>query len=106
MNDESLLLSGWIQVKRYGPSALAALVMYVGIDQVLDVLQSALRSWIVVLVNLVIRQGFPARMPLVERGTMPWTFSAKTVAAGVIVVVVGMFIGLWVQARSQRQSAP
>ena len=105
MNDDSLLRSGLIQVRRYGPSALAALLMYAGIDQILELLQRDLCRWIVALINITIRQYFPAQMSLIEVGTIPWILQAKIAAAEVILVVVGMFFGLWVQARWRRQPA-
>ncbi len=106
MSDDSLLRSGWTQIKRYGPSALAALLIYVGTDQILYELHRDLSRWIVTLVNIIIRQNFPAQMPLVEVGAIPWALQAKLVASEVITAVVGIFVGLWVQVRSQRQPAP
>ncbi len=105
MTNAILLRTGWTRAKEYVPAVLAAALMYAGIYQILEALQYPLSNYIVKLVNLLLRQAFRDVMPLPERGAIPWIFHAKMVATGVIVTVVGMFIGLWVHARSRRQPA-
>jgi hypothetical protein len=103
MTNANLLRNGWIQVKDYAPPVMAAAMMYGGIHQILSALQYPLSNYAVKLINLILRHTFRGPMPLAEFGAIPWLFHAKIVAEGVIIAVVGMFIGLWVQARSERQ---
>jgi hypothetical protein len=79
--------------------------MYGGIYQIFEELRYPLGNCIVKLVNMVIRQSFPDRMLLPEF-SLPWPYEVKVAGVGVIVVVLGIFIGLWAQARSPRQTAP
>ncbi|HTW30545.1 MAG TPA: hypothetical protein VMD76_02640 [Candidatus Sulfotelmatobacter sp.] len=106
MNNASPLRSGWIQFKKYGPSVLAAGLIYGGIDQILAVLRYPLSNYVVEFVNFIVRQSFPDRLPLSKFGMIPWRYELRLAAIGVIVVVVGTFIGLWVQIRSQRHPVP
>ncbi len=103
MTNASLLRNGWIRVKEYAPPVVAAALMYGGIHQILSALQYPLSNYAVKLINLILRQAFRDVMPLAAFGDIPWLYLAKTVAVGVIIAVVGMLIGLWVQSRSQRQ---
>jgi hypothetical protein len=105
MTNASLFRRGWIHAKDYGPGVLAAALIFAGISQILGALQYPLNNYAVQFVNLMLRQAFRDVMPLAERGAIPWIFHAKIVAEGVIIAVVGMFIGLWVHARSRRQPA-
>jgi hypothetical protein len=103
MTNTSLLRNGWIQMKEYAPAVMAAALMYGGIHQILSAFQYPLSNYAVKLINLILRQTFREPMPLAEFGAIPWLFHAKIIAEGVIIAVVGMFIGLWVNARSQHQ---
>jgi hypothetical protein len=106
MNDTSLPSSGWILVKQFGPSALAASLMYGGIYQIFEVLQYPLSNYVMEFANFIIRQSFPDRMPLPVLPLAPWTFQVRMVAIAIIVMAVGMFVGLWVQSRSQSEPSP
>lgn len=103
MTNASLLRHGWIHVKDYAPAVVAAALMYGGIHQILSALRYPLTNYVVKLVNLILRQTFRDVMPIEEFGDIPWNYPGKTAAVGVILAVLGMFIGLWVQARSQRR---
>jgi hypothetical protein len=101
----NLLRAGWVQVKKQAPPAVAAGLMYGGIHQILSVLNFLLTDYVTQFINLIIEQGFRDRTPLARYGGIPWLFNVKIVAIGVIVTVVGTFVGLWVHARTQRQSS-
>jgi hypothetical protein len=103
MTTPSLLRAGWTHLKEYAPPVMAAALMYGGIHQILSAFQYPLSNYAVKLINLILRQAFRDVMPLAGFGAIPWLFYAKVVAEGVIIAVVGMFIGLWVQARSQHR---
>jgi hypothetical protein len=106
MTSARLLNQGWIRAKTHAPGVVAAALMYGGIHQILSAIQYPLSNYVVKLVNLILRQAFRNMMPLTEFGTVPWLYHAKNASVGVIVTVVGMFIGLWVNGRRQHRPAP
>jgi hypothetical protein len=101
MIEPSLLRSGWIHVKEYALAVMAAGLMYAGTGQILSVLKSVLGNYIVRFINLLIKQEFPDHMLLGEFGTIPWPFQAKMAAVGVIVIILGIFVGLWAHTRNR-----
>jgi len=102
----NLLPIGWIQLKKQALATVAAALMFGGMRQILTVLDYRLSDYVTQFINLIIRQGFRDRMPLAQYGKISWQFDAGNFAVGVIMAVVGTFVGLWVHARSQRQPGP
>ena len=94
---------GWIYFKEYAPAAVAAALMYGGIQQIISVLKYLFTNGILQLINTVIRRGFRDRFPMPDYGRIPWLFHARVTGVGVIVIVLGIFVGLWANARSQDQ---
>ena len=107
MTRPSLLRAGWIHVKQNVLAVMAAAVMYVGLHQVFGGLRYPLADLTMQLVNVIFMKAVRDHLPLPNgyRG-IPWQYHAKIVAEGVILAVVGMFIGLWANARNQRRSSP
>ncbi len=90
-------------IKEYGPAIIAAALLYGGIHQVISVLTQPIAIGIMHLINAVSRRTFRDITLLPEYGGIPWLFFTRVVASGVIVIVVGILVGLWANARSQRQ---
>jgi hypothetical protein len=100
MTNPSLLHVGWTRTKKYLPAVITASVMYGGIDQILGVLKYLIAGVVLEGINAVIRQGFRDRIPLPDYFIeVPWQYHTKVAAEGVIVLVIGMFVGLWANAR-------
>jgi len=102
MTQRNLIRKGWTRVKQFAPAVTAAALMYGGIHQIFSVLKEALGIGIMRLINTAIEKVSPGYY-LPRYGALPWPFYARVAAIGVIIAVVGMFIGLWVQARNRRQ---
>ena len=57
-------------------------------------------------INFLIRRGFPDHLLLNDTFAVPpWRYQMKSMAGAVIVLVVGMFLGLWANIRTQKQKA-
>lgn len=107
MTKPNLLRAGWVHVKPYLPAVLATALMYGGINQVISVLKYPLTDLTLKVVNALRMKALRDIMPLPNYyGGFPWQYHAKLIATGVIVLIVGMFIGLWAHARYQRQLVP
>jgi hypothetical protein len=107
MSKPSLLRAGWTRIKEYLPPVIAAALMYEGIRQIIGVLRYVVTGLVLRGINAVISSGFRDRMPLQNYyDGAPWQFHVRVAAESVIVTVIGMFIGLWVNARTQPKSAP
>lgn len=105
MSAPDLLRSAWHHVKVHVLSLMAAVFMFAGIYQIIDTLQYPLTNLVTVVVNFVILRAFRDIIPLNEYSDGPWTFHTKQISEGVIVAVVGMFLGLWAQLRFQGRSS-
>ncbi|MGP0019674.1 MAG: hypothetical protein ACLPHP_13965 [Candidatus Sulfotelmatobacter sp.] len=99
MTGRHLIRNGWTRVKEFAPAAMAAALMYGGIHQIFSVLKQVLGIGIMRLINTATEMIFPGYY-LPRYGAIPWPMFARVAAVGVIIAAVGMFIGLWVQARS------
>jgi hypothetical protein len=106
MSDAYYLREGWSKTKEYGPAVMTAALMHGGIYRIIRALRYPLTGVVVEAINAIIKRGFRDRIALSNSYFFPWRFTALSVATGVIVLVVGMFIGLWVNARSQYEPAP
>ena len=107
MMRQNLLRIGWNEFERHWCPVLAAVVMYTGIQQILSEIRYPITGLILSGLNAVIRQGFRDSLPLTNYyAGVPWQYRAKIVAGDVIGLVLGMFIGLWANARNQRRTTP
>ncbi len=105
MTEPSLLSSVWERTKHYGPAVIAVGLMYEGISQFLSVFNRLVAGALILGINAFIEQALRDRIPLANYyypGT-PWQHRVITVAEAVIVLVLGVFFGLWANARSQSQ---
>jgi len=98
------LREGWNKVREYLPAVMAAALMYGGIYQIIAALRYPLTGVVVIAIKAIVKRAFRDRVPLPNYFLFPWQLTATSIATGVIVLVVGMFIGLWVNARSQYKS--
>jgi hypothetical protein len=92
-------------VKQYAAAVISALLMYVGIEKMILALSEPITEGILRSINAVIRTGFRDRLLLPEHGGIPWRFHAMVVATGIAAIVLGIFVGIWVNSREQRQPA-
>jgi len=95
--------AGWGHVKQFAGALIAAGLIYGGTHQIFAVLKEPIASGIIYVINSIIRKAFRNAMPLPEHGGIPWLFHVKVAAVGVIVVMVGLLVGLWVNAKGQRE---
>lgn len=106
MNQPSLFSAGWVRVKQYTLPVMAAGLMYEGLLQIIGELKYPITRLIMQFANAIFLRAVRDRMPLPsEYGGAPWHYYARIIAEAVIVTVVGMFLGLWANARQQRRAA-
>jgi hypothetical protein len=90
-------------VRQRAAPVMAAALMFAGIYELIATLKFPIGGMILRLINAIIIRGFRDRLLLPDYAPMPWWFSARSIATAVIVIVLGIFLGLWVNVRSQRQ---
>ena len=93
-------------LKEYGGAAVAAALMYGGTYQIFSNLKDPIAIGIIRLINAIIRKAFRGVMPLPDYSGMPWLTFTGFAAVGVIVAVVGLLVGVWVNAKSQSRQHP
>jgi hypothetical protein len=95
-------------VKAYAGPAVAASLMHAGILQFVSVLSRRLADVLVRLINVIIQTGFRDRTLLrdVYSGETSWRVQTIFVALGVIAITLGIFVGVWVNSKSQCEPAP
>jgi len=96
---------GWAQIKHRGLAVIAAVLMHGGVYLIFSVLKYPLGYQLIKGINALLSQAFRDHVLLREPWSLPWSYYARTCAGGVIIVVVGMFLGLWATARSRRQAS-
>jgi len=107
MSEPSLFRAGWVHVKQYAPSVMAAGAMYKGLLQIVGGLKYPVTDLTMRVANAIFMRAVRDHLPLPnDYGGVPWQYHASIIAEGVILAVVGTFVGLWVNARSKRQPAP
>ena len=85
---------------------MAAGLMYEGLLQIIGELKYPIAGLVMKFANAIFLRAVRDRMPLPnEYSGVPWQYYARVVAEGVIVTAVGMFLGLWANARQQRRTA-
>jgi hypothetical protein len=98
-----LLGFAWKNSKRYIPAALAVATLYVGTVRMLSAVLYPLTEWTLKGINFVILRDFPTFYAVNDAvDGAPWQFHVKVAAQGLIVLVLGMFVGLWANVRAQR----
>jgi hypothetical protein len=104
MTKPNLLRAGRLHLKEYLPEVMAAALMYGGIHQVISALKYPLTDLTLKVANAILLKALRDTLPLPDYyGGIPWQYHAKVVAIGFIMVIVGMFVALWVDARHHRQ---
>lgn len=92
----------WKNAKKYLLAAFTVLLMRNGLVRVLSAGAYPLTGLALKAINFIIRRGFPDHLLLNETYGPPWQYQVKTVAEGLVVIVVGMFLGLWANFRAAR----
>jgi hypothetical protein len=95
-----------IRARQHAAAVTAATLIYAGIYQIISTLKYPIGRVILRLVNAVIVTGFRDRLLLQQYDSIPWQFRARTVAAAVIVIVLGVFLGLWVNVMAGTKANP
>lgn len=87
---------GWNKAKKYIPAALTVLAFLSGLMRVLSVVAFPLARLVTECINFVIRRAFPDHLLLNYQGPgAPWQDDVRNAAQGLLVLVIGMFLGLW-----------
>jgi branched-subunit amino acid ABC-type transport system permease component len=111
MTQQPLLRVVWIYVKDYALVVISASLMYGGIHQIMSVVLTLIypiARTVPLLVDAIAHTEFQHIPPLASyySDVRMWVSLAKIVAVGVIAIVVGILVGLWVNSRSQRAPVP
>ena len=93
----------WDSLKEYSAAVIAAGLLFAGIKQFLGALDYVLPDFVIGFINFIIRTGFRDRLPLRYYGGIPWQFHALVITEATISIVLGMFVGLWANARARRR---
>ncbi len=104
-----LLRAAKIPLKEYWAPVVAAALMFGGINELVATATYPLTRAGVWLVNSIIRRGFRDVMPIggsYYSGEIPWRFHATIAAESVIVIVLGIFLGLWVHQKNDASDTP
>jgi hypothetical protein len=99
----TLLPHGWRNAKKYSLAVLTVLAMHAGLVRILSDLAYPLNGFAFRTINFIIRRGFPDHLLLNESYGPPWQYHVKTIAQGLALFAVGMFLGLWAKLRAERQ---
>ena len=95
-----------IRFRNHALPVLASLVMFAGIQQTVTAIQYPLTGIILSGTNALILKGFRNTLPVANFYMgFPWSHHVKVALEGVIVLILGSFLGLWAHARSQRRLA-
>jgi len=106
MRQPSLLRTGWITAKRYALAAITAVVFYEGLSKILDAINYPLAGVAVWAVNTVLSRNVRDYMPRAnDYIDIPWQYHLKIAVGGIVLLVIGMFLGLWANLRAERQKS-
>ena len=94
----------WVRVKQYGAAVIAAGLLFSGIAVFAGIAEFTGTSGLVWIINAIIRTGFRDRMLLGSYGFPPWQWQLTIAAKGIILIVVGFLIGLWVNSKKNRET--
>ena len=104
MTMASLLRVAWTKGWEHALAVAAALVLYSGIDQILSAIGRPVAGLAISGINAIIRQGFRDAVPLPNYYTgVPWQYHARLAGVGVTVLIAGLLLGLWANARGKRR---
>lgn len=106
MTTKTLLGSGWPHAKKYLLAACAVAALNAGLFRALSIVVYPSGTLAVKLINFIIRRDFPDHLLLNPYAAPPWQDQVRTAAEGVIVLVIGMFLGLWANSTARRQKSP
>ena len=97
----------WARCKHQLLPVVAAFLLFVGIQQVLSAVRYPICGWIMSGINGLYVRAFRDTLPLPNeyQGGIPWLFHVRIAAAGVSVLVIGIFLGLWANSRAERQKS-
>lgn len=95
---------GWKPAKTYFLAICTAGLLRFGIGEISSAVAYPVAGVTVRFVNWLLRRSLPDHLLLNDSFlTIPWTYHLKTVAGGVIVVVLAMFLGLLANVRLERR---
>jgi hypothetical protein len=96
----------WSSAKKYLLAALTVAAMGAGLRQLISELAYPLTGLVTKAINFIIRTGFRDHLLLRETYGPRWSYLITEIAEGLIILVTGMFLGLWANLRAQRQESP
>jgi hypothetical protein len=105
MNGSPRICIAWIYVKKYVVAVIAAYLLFRGIQLILAPFQYLCASIVARFVNVLIREEFPGHFLLPEHRPIPWVLQESFLAIGIILIVMGIFVGLWANTKNQNQPA-
>jgi hypothetical protein len=91
--------------KKYLLAALTVTAMGAGLKQLISELAYPLTGLVIKAINFIIRTGFRDHLLLRETYGGRWSYQISAIAEGLIILVIGMFLGLWANLRAQRQKS-
>jgi len=100
--DQCRVSAAWSYTKEYRATIISTGLIYWGLALILSQLNYPVTNNILRFINWIIRTGFRDQVLLREIGRIPWQFRAIPMAAGLILVVLGIFVGLWVNTKRQK----
>lgn len=105
MTANTLLPHGWRNAKKYSLAVVTIVAMHAGLVRILSDLAYPLTAFAFRIINFILRRGFPDHLLLNESYGPPWQYHVKTMAQGLALFGVGMFLGLWAKLRAERQKS-
>ena len=91
--------------KKYLLAALTVAAMGAGLKQLVSELAYPLSGLVIQAINFIIRTGFRDHLLLRETYGPRWRYLVVELAEGLIILVIGMFLGLWANLRAQSQKS-
>ena len=91
--------------KKYLLAVLTVAAMGAGLQQLISELAYPLTGLVVKAINFIIRTGFRDHLLLRETYGPRWSYLIIEIAEGLIILVIGMFLGLCANLRAQRQKS-
>ena len=89
----------WKYIREYAGAVIAAGLIDAGIHQVISIPKYVIGEGVIWCINFIIRTGFRDSLMRPTYGPLPWHYAATVIASGLIPVVLGILVGLWVKSR-------
>jgi len=106
MRQSSPLRTCWIAAQRYALAAVTAVVLYEGLSEILDAIDYPLAGVAVWAVNTILSRNVRDYMPRAnDYIEIPWQYHLKIAVGGIVLLVIGMFLGLRANLRAERQKS-